>query len=46
MIKRLCRVLAFPLGLLLVIPGIILWIFTNKNLGIKLMEWSILDRTD
>lgn len=41
-IIRLARVLSFPLGLLLTAPGLLLWVITERNLGIELLEYSII----
>jgi len=37
--RRLLRILAFPTGLILLIPGIIQWVFTGRNIGMELFEF-------
>jgi hypothetical protein len=40
MFKRLLRALAYVIGMLLVVPGLIQWIIFDTNTGWNLIEWA------
>jgi len=41
MIKRLARMIAFPIGMILIIPCVLQWVVIGRNLGMNLCEWAI-----
>lgn len=41
MFKRILRVILFPIGVILSIPGIIQWVIFGRNWGFELFEYSV-----
>jgi len=43
MIRRIARIIAFPVGILIMAPGLIQWVLMGRNIGMQLLEWSCTD---
>lgn len=44
MLKRLLRAICFPLAIIATIIGVIQWVFTGKNIGTALMNYSVIGK--
>lgn len=42
MLQRLLRAICFPLAIVTIVFGVIQWIFTGKNVGTALMNYSVM----